>query len=101
MQGRGGQIRYESKQESLTLQQDHEGNPILDTAPKRTTKEGMQDIGMIGDETWVLNNLTQTSKTLKRTAPSHEMAVLGVCSEAEPYEFRVGLFEIMQAEGNG
>ena len=35
----------------------------------------MQDIGTIGDETWVLNNLTQTSKTLKRTAPSHEIAV--------------------------
>ena len=36
----------------------------------------MQDIGRIGDETWMLNNLTQTtSKTLKRTAPSHEIAV--------------------------
>ena len=62
-------------EESLALQQDHEGNLILDTPPKRTAKEGMQDIGTIGDETWVLNNLTQTSKTLKRTAPSHEIAV--------------------------
>ena len=62
-------------EESLALQQDHEGNPILDTPPKRTAKEGMQDIGTIGDKTWVLNNLTQTSKTLKRTAPSHEIAV--------------------------
>lgn len=45
-------------EESLALQQDHEGNLILDTPPKRTPKEGMQDIGTIGDETWVPNNLT-------------------------------------------
>lgn len=62
-------------EESLALQQDHEGNLILDTPPKNTAKEGMQDIDTVGDETWVLNNLTQTSKTLKRTAPSHEIAV--------------------------
>lgn len=31
-------------EESLALQQDHEGDLILDTPPKRTAKEGMQDI---------------------------------------------------------
>lgn len=62
-------------EESLALQQDHEGNLILDTPPKRTAKEGMQDIGTTGNETRVLNDPTQTTKTLKRTAPPHEVAV--------------------------
>ena len=35
----------------------------------------MQDIGTTGNETRVLNDPTQTSKILKRTAPPHEVAV--------------------------
>ncbi len=35
----------------------------------------MQDIGTTDNETRLLNDPTQTSKTLKRTAPPHEVAV--------------------------
>ena len=62
-------------EESLTLQQDHEGNLILDTPSTRTAKEGMQDIGTTGNKTRVLNDATQTSKILKSTAPPQEVAV--------------------------
>ena len=55
-----------AKEGMEALQQDHKGNLILDPPPKRTAKEGMQDIGTRHDEILVLNNLTQTSKTLKR-----------------------------------
>ena len=41
-------------EESLALKRDHKGNLILDTPPKRTAKEGMQDIGTRRDETWAL-----------------------------------------------
>ena len=37
-------------EESLALQQDYEGNLILDTPPKGTAKEGIQDIGTIDNE---------------------------------------------------
>ncbi|CAF9934802.1 MAG: hypothetical protein ALECFALPRED_006097 [Alectoria fallacina] len=52
-------------EESLALQQDHEGNLILDTPPKRTAKEGMQDIGTTGNETRVLNDPTQDKQDIE------------------------------------
>ena len=62
-------------EENLALQQDHEGDFILDTPPKRTAKEGMQYMGTTSNETRVLNDSTQTNRILKRTTSSHKVAI--------------------------
>lgn len=59
----------------MALQQDHEGSLILDTPPRSKSKEVEHDVETTSTVRKMIEDPTQTSKTLKRSAPPNAIAV--------------------------